>query len=55
MDGFKKVTANNDVEKDVHYLSDATPGKTMCGLESAGLASGEMTCYRCHQFAAGDI
>jgi hypothetical protein len=55
MDGFKKVTAVNDVEKDVHYLSQGTPDTTLCGLKSAGAATGEVTCYRCHQFAVGDI
>jgi hypothetical protein len=55
MDGFKKVTAVNDVEKDVHYLSQGTPDTTLCGLKSAGSTTGEVTCYRCHQFAVGDI
>lgn len=55
MDGFKKVTAINDVEKDVHYLSPGTPGTTLCGSKSAGSATGEVTCYRCHQFAVGDL
>jgi hypothetical protein len=53
MDGFTKVWAVNDVEKDVHYLSKGTPDATLCGLKSGDSTSGELTCYRCHELAAG--
>lgn len=55
MEGFKKVTAQNDVEQDVHYLAEGSSDKTLCGLKSAGSSSRELTCYRCHQFAVGDV
>jgi hypothetical protein len=53
MEGFAKVTAVNDVEKDVHYLSAGSPDSTLCGLKSAGSTSNELTCYRCHELAVG--
>lgn len=55
MDGFNRVMAMNDAEKDVHYLSQGTPDTTLCGLKSAGSASSELTCNLCRQFAVGDI
>jgi hypothetical protein len=56
MAAFVKVSAKNDVDKDVHYLASGGAGKTMCGMEVADVSvKGEMSCYRCHQFASGGI
>ena len=53
---FVKVKANNDVDKDVHYRASNNLKATLCGMQIAGLSTeGEVTCYRCHQFAVGDI
>jgi hypothetical protein len=53
---FVKVKANNDVDKDVHYRAPSNLKATLCGMKIAGLSTeGEVTCYRCHQFAVGDI
>jgi hypothetical protein len=48
------VTAENDMEQDVHYSAEGSD-KTLCGLKSAATSSRELTCYRCHQFAVGDV
>jgi hypothetical protein len=56
MAAFVKVSAKNDVDKDVHYLASGGADKTMCGMEVADVSvKGEMSCYRCHQFASGGI
>ncbi|HVA53319.1 MAG TPA: hypothetical protein VNF05_07370 [Acidimicrobiales bacterium] len=56
MERFVKVKALNDVDKDVHYRGSATPKTTLCGMQAAPLAvEGPVTCYRCHQFASGDL
>jgi hypothetical protein len=56
MERLIKVTAANDVAKDVHYRASGTQDKTLCGMSTAGaVAQGEVTCYRCHQFAVGDL
>ncbi len=53
---FVKVKANNDVDKDVHYRAPSNLKATLCGMQIAELsADGEVTCFRCHQFAIGDI
>jgi hypothetical protein len=53
MEGFTTVTAANDAEKDVHYLSPGSLGVTLCGLKKAASSTGELTCYRCHELAVG--
>lgn len=56
MEALVKVNAKNDADKDVHYRASGNAERTMCGMEVAGTAAnGEMSCDRCHQFAAGKI
>jgi hypothetical protein len=56
MEQFVKVQALNDVDKDIHYRGSATPSTTLCGMQTAPLSvEGSVTCYRCHQFACGDL
>ena len=56
MERFVKVKALNDVDKDVHYRGSDTPKTTLCGMQTAPFAvEGPVTCYRCHQFASGDL
>ncbi|HUY16083.1 MAG TPA: hypothetical protein VMV11_00840 [Acidimicrobiales bacterium] len=56
MDSYVKVKALNDVDKNVHYRGSATPDTTLCGMQAAPLVvEGPVTCYRCHQFATGDL
>ncbi|HEV3187152.1 MAG TPA: hypothetical protein VGZ04_03795 [Acidimicrobiales bacterium] len=56
MDSYVKVKALNDVDQDVHYRGSATPNTTLCGMRTAPLTTeGPVTCYRCHQFATGDL
>lgn len=56
MERYVKVKALNDVDKGIHYRGSATPNTTLCGMQTAPLAvEGAVTCYRCHQFATGDL
>jgi hypothetical protein len=56
VDTYVKVKALNDVDKDVHYRGSTTPATTLCGMQTApDTANGPVTCYRCHQFATGDL
>ena len=56
VDSYVKVKALNDVDKDVHYRGSATPNTTLCGMKTAPRTTeGPVTCYRCHQFATGDL
>ena len=56
VDSYVKVKALNDVDKDVHYRGTATPNTTLCGMQTVPLTTeGPVTCYRCHQFATGDL
>ncbi|HEV3267819.1 MAG TPA: hypothetical protein VGZ68_05405 [Acidimicrobiales bacterium] len=56
MDSYVKVKALNDVDKDIHFRGSATPNTTLCGMQTAPLTTdGPVTCYRCHQFATGDL
>lgn len=56
VDSYVKVKALNDVDKDIHFRGSATPNTTLCGMQTAPLTTdGPVTCYRCHQFATGDL
>lgn len=55
MDALNKVKAKDDYYDDSH-LSRPGRDETLCGLKTTGSAgSGETTCVRCRQFAAGDF
>lgn len=56
VDRLVKVMARNDVDQDVHFQHATGPETTLCGMTSAGTpVERDVTCYRCHQFAIGDI
>jgi hypothetical protein len=56
MERFVKVRALNDVDQDIHFRASTTPNTTLCGMTTAPESvEGSVTCYRCHQFASGDL
>ncbi len=56
MVAFTKVTAKNDADQDVHYRAPGGTTSTLCGLKiDKEVTRGQVTCYRCHQFAGGNL
>jgi hypothetical protein len=55
MERLEKFMAVNDVDGDVHYVRTSNTRATLCGLVPAASSNGEVTCYRCHEFALGNI
>jgi hypothetical protein len=56
MERFVKVAALNDVDQDTHFQREGAKNTTLCGLPTNGtVVTSEMSCYRCHQFASGDL
>jgi hypothetical protein len=55
VEGFEKVKAEQDADQDVHLKGPGSTGSTLCGMKAAGSATGEVTCYRCHEFARGNV
>jgi hypothetical protein len=54
----KLVTAKgaHDPYDDVHYRRDTRRDTTLCGLRvTSQVATGEVTCMRCREFARGDF
>jgi hypothetical protein len=55
MERLEKFMAVNDIDGDVHYVRTSNTRATLCGMVPAASSSGEVTCYRCHEFALGTI
>jgi hypothetical protein len=55
MDRLEKFTAVNDVDGDVHYVRTSNTRATLCGMVPAASVDRDVTCYRCHEFALGNI
>jgi hypothetical protein len=55
MERLEKFMAVNDVDGDVHYVRTSNAKATLCGMTPAASAEREVTCYRCHEFALGNI
>jgi hypothetical protein len=52
---YTRVTAQNDVDQDVHLRSSANQKSTLCGMKPSEVTTRDVTCYRCHRFSVGDI
>ncbi len=55
VEGFEKVKAEQDADQDVHYRRLGSTGSTLCGMKAAAPATGDVTCYRCHEFSRGNV
>jgi hypothetical protein len=52
---YERVTAENDVDKDVHLQSSGNSQSTLCGMKPGPVTTRDVSCYRCHQFSVGDL
>ncbi len=55
MERYTRVTAQNDVDQDVHLQSSQNQSSTLCGMKPGESTTRDVTCYRCHRFSIGDI
>jgi hypothetical protein len=55
MERYTRVTAQNDVDQDVHLQSSQNQSSTLCGMKPGEATTRDVTCYRCHRFSIGDI
>jgi ethanolamine ammonia-lyase small subunit len=52
---YTRVTAENDVDKDVHLQSSGNLSSTLCGMRPGAVTTRDVSCYRCHQFSVGGL